>query len=314
MTQVADNAEYGYVLEVDLEYSKELHELHSDYPLAPERMQIAYDMLSEWQLDTKTDLGYKQAKVEKLVPNLKDKYNYVIHYRNLKFHLERGLKLRKIHRALTFKQSPWLKSYIELNTRLRAAASNEFEKDFFKLMNNSVFGKTMEDVRNRIKVKLVTEPEIFRKQASKINYKASKVFINDEEKGEYFAAVDVTKSSIALDKPMYTGFSVLELSKLHMFDFHYNYMMRKCGPEKAKLLFTHTDSLSYQVLTPDLYTDVLQEQDLFDTSNYPKEHPLFSRKNNKVIGKFKDEMGGTPVVALVGLRAKNYAILTDDGA
>lgn len=91
-------------------------------------------------------------------------------------------------------------------------------------------------------------------------------------------------------------------------------MMRKCGPEKAKLLFTDTDSLSYQVLTPDLYTDVLQEQDLFDTSNYPKEHPLFSRKNNKVIGKFKDEMGGTPVVALVGLRAKNYAILTDDGA
>ena len=110
------------ILEVDLKYPKDLHEIHNDYPLAPER---AID-----------------NKVEKLIPNLKNKIKYVVHHRNLKQYIDLEMKLTRIHRGIKFDEKPWLKPYIELNTKLRAKARIEFEKDFFKLMNNSVFGKT----------------------------------------------------------------------------------------------------------------------------------------------------------------------------
>ena len=204
---VQDDADTGYFLEVDLEYPKELHDLHSDYPLAPEKMLISHEMLSPYQQQLKEDLGYKPARVEKLVPNLWNKEKYIIHYRNLKFYLAQGLKLQKIHRVLQFKQEASLKSYIQHNTQLRAAAENDFEKDFFKLLNNSVFGKTMEDVRRRINIKLITEPAMFKKHTAKVTYKRSVVFVNDEEKEEYFVGLEAKRTSIKLDKPIYTGFT-----------------------------------------------------------------------------------------------------------
>ena len=310
---VQDDADTGYFLEVDLEYPKELHDLHSDYPLAPEKMLISHEMLSPYQQQLKEDLGYKPARVEKLVPNLWNKEKYIIHYRNLKFYLAQGLKLQKIHRVLQFKQDAWLKSYIQHNTQLRAAAKNDFEKDFFKLLNNSVFGKTMEDVRRRINIKLITEPAMFKKHTAKVTYKRSVVFMNDEEKEEYFVGLEAKRTSIKLDKPIYTGFTVLELSKLHMYDFHYNHMMEKYGPERAKLLFTDTDSLTYHITAEDLYQDMKEDQHLYDKSNYSKDHFLFSEVNKKVIGKFKDETGGLPIVEWIGLGAKMYSMMTDDG-
>ena len=310
---VQDDADTGYFLEVDLEYPKELHDLHSDYPLAPEKMLISHEMLSPYQQQLKEDLGYKPARVEKLVPNLWNKEKYIIHYRNLKFYLAQGLKLQKIHRVLQFKQEAWLKSYIQHNTQLRAAAKNDFEKDFFKLLNNSVFGKTMEDVRRRINIKLVTEPAMFKKHTAKVTYKRSVVFVNDEEKEEYFVGLEAKRTSIKLDKPIYTGFTVLELSKLHMYDFHYNHMMEKYGPERAKLLFIDTDSLTYHITAEDLYQDMKEDQHLYDTSNYSKDHFLFSEVNKKVIGKFKDETGGLPIVEWIELRAKMYSMMADDG-
>ena len=237
----------------------------------------------------------------------------MIHYRNLKFYLTQGLKLQKIHRMLQFKQEPWLKPYIEVKTQLRAQATNDFEKDFFKLMNNSVFGKTMEDVRKRVNIKLITEPAVFKKQVAKVTYKRSEVLVNDEEKQDYFVGVELMRTSVRLDKPIYTGFTVLELSKLHMYDFCYNHMMKKYGPEKAKLLFTDTDSLTYQVYTEDLYQDMKHDLQLYDTSNYPKDHFLYSTANKKVIGKFKDETGGLPITEWIGLRAKMYSMKLNDG-
>ena len=127
------------ILEVDLESPKDLHDLHNDYPLAPERLKI--------------------NNVEKLIPNLWDKEKYIVHHENLKLYLELGLKIKKIHRGIKFREEPWMRSYIELNMRLRASGKNDFEKDFFKLMNNSVFGKTMENIRNRVDVKLANNPK-----------------------------------------------------------------------------------------------------------------------------------------------------------
>ena len=133
------------ILEVDLEYRRGLHDLYSDYPLAPERIEV--------------------NKVDKLIPNLWDKKKYVIHYENLKQYLSSGLKLTHIYRGIKFEERQWLKKYISLNTDLRTVAKNEFEKDFFKLMNNSVFGKTMENIRNRVDIKLVNNE----KQAEKLS-------------------------------------------------------------------------------------------------------------------------------------------------
>ena len=151
----ADSPE-GYILEVDLEYPEELHETHNAYPLAPERMVVRKEWMSEYQ----HGLIGAGAEVEKLVPNLRNKSRYVLHYRNLQLYLSLGLRLKKIHRALTFEQSPWMEPYIGMNTELRKLATNDFEKDLYKLMNNSVFGKTMENLRKRVDVKLVQLPHL----------------------------------------------------------------------------------------------------------------------------------------------------------
>ena len=145
------------ILEVDLEYPENLHDLHNDYPFCPERVKC-------------------KNGVEKLIPNLRDKTKYIIHYKNLIQCLKAGMKLKKIHRGIKFVESEWMKPYIEKNTNLRTKAKNNFEKDFFKLMNNSVFGKTMENIRNRVDVKLVNTKEKLRKLAAKPNFKGRKIF------------------------------------------------------------------------------------------------------------------------------------------
>ena len=147
-----DNGRTGFILEVDLEYPKELHELHNDYPLAPEVMNVKANMLSEKQVEIyKIINGRKEPKDEKtnkLILNLNDKNKYVVHIRTLQFYLKHGLKLKKVHRAIKFEQKEILKPYIAFNTEKRKNARNDFEKDIFKLLNNAVFGKTMEDKRS----------------------------------------------------------------------------------------------------------------------------------------------------------------------
>ena len=146
----------GYILQVDLEYPKELHESHNDYPLAPEALTI--------------------NKIDKLTPNLNNKTKYILHLKNLQFYLSLGLYLTKIHKVLAFEQKDWMRPYIALNTDLRTASKNDFEKDFFKLMNNSVFGKTMENIRNRVDIRLVNEEKQAEKLASKPTYEGITIF------------------------------------------------------------------------------------------------------------------------------------------
>ena len=308
--EVPDDADTGYILEVDLEYSSHLHDGHNEYPLAPESMKITEEMLSPYSRQLAEDLDLKTGAVQKLIPNLQDKKKYVLHYRNLKLYLSLGLKLSKIHRALKFKQEPWLKSYIDLNTQKRAQARNTFQKDFFKLMNNSVFGKTMENVRRHINVDLVTSPSQFKKLVAKPSYQRSKTFLNDED--GCLIAVDRQRCKVELKKPIYTGFSVLDLSKVLMYQFHYEYIKPQYG-QHSRLLFTDTDSLMYHITTNDVYQDMKEDLELFDTSDYPSNHPLHSNANKKVIGKMKDETAGEPIKEFVGLRPKMYSFILDGG-
>ena len=277
------------ILEVDLEYPENLHDLHNDYPLAPEQIMV--------------------NKVSKLIPNLGNKKKYVLHYENLKQYLKLGLKLTHIHRGIKFKESPWLEKYISLNTKLRTEAKNEFEKDFFKLMNNAVFGKTMENIRKRVDVKLVNNKKRAEKLSAKPNFKHCNIFSED------LVAIHMKKTKLDFDKPVYLGMCILDLSKTLMYDFHYNYIKKKYE-DKAKLLLTDTDSLMYEIQTEDFYKDIIGDvKDRFDTSGYSFDHPsdIPSGFNKKVLGMFKDEVNGDIIDEFVGLRAKLYSYKMFEG-
>jgi hypothetical protein len=298
--KLLDDAKTGYIFDVDLEYPQDLHDKHNDYPLAADRVCVQFDQLSDHSKNVLEILGSKHHATEKLVPNLMDKENYVIHYRNLKLYLELGLKLKKINKVISFSQSPWLKKYIDFNTNKRKEAKDDFEKDMFKLMNNAVFGKTMENVRKRIRYELVNDKKRYQKLVNDVTFKDCDI-ISDNLVG-----ISRSKTTVVLDKPIIVGFSVLELSKVLMYDFHYNVMKKRYG-ENLKLLFTDTDSLCYEIQTDDFYSDIKDQSDLYDFSEYPKSHMLYSDVNKKVIGKFKDETNSVPIREFVGLRSKMYS-------
>ena len=210
--------------------------------------------------------------LEKLVPNLKDKKGYVVDIRELNQGLSRhGIKLKKVHRAIEFKQSNWMKPYIMLNTKLRTSAKNEFETDFFKLINNSVYGKTMENIRNHKDMKLVTSKEKYAKYVLKPNFKDGHSFsIN-------FFAVEMEKTEIKMNKPVYLGQAILD-------EFYYDYMRPKCG-SKLNLCYMDTDSFVYEIKTHHFYRDIAADvEKRFDTGRYSKDdnRPLPIRKNRKV--------------------------------
>ena len=300
-----DDSKKGLILEVDLEYPNELHDLHNDYPLGPEKLKVTNEMLSDYCKTIQKNFNISSGLVHKLIPTLADKQNYVLHYRNLQLYLNLGLKLKKVHRVLEFNQSPWLKQYIDFNTQKRTNAKNSFEKDFFKLMNNSVFGKTMENLRKRVDVRLVTGKEKLLKLASKPTYVSCKIF------NENLVAVHKIKETLTLNRPAYVGMCILDLSKTLMYDFHYNYIKNKYG-DKAKLLFTDTDSLTYEIETEDAYHDFWNDKDKFDNSDYDIKSPFYKITNKKVIGKFKDEAAGQPIIEFIGLRSKMYSYVKDN--
>ena len=167
-----------------------------------------------------------------------NKNNYVIHYRNLQQCLELGMKLKKIHRILKFKQKDWMKPYIDFNTQKRKEATNEADKNHFKLLNNAVYGKTMENMRKIIKIGVVKNAKDF------IKYTSRPTFVNGKVIEDNLATIHEKKISLALNKPIYLGFTVLELSKWEMYNFHYNFMKKKF--KRCTLLFTDTDSLCYE--------------------------------------------------------------------
>ena len=175
---------------------------------------------------------------------------------------------------LKFDQSPWLKQYIDFNTETRKNTKNSFEKDFFKLMNNSVFGKTMENLCKRVDVRPVTDEKKLDKLTAKPTYVSSKVF------NENLMAVHKVKETLTLNRPAYVGMCILDLSKMLMYDFHYNYIKKKYD-NRVRLLFTDTDSLTYETEDKDVYKDFWNDTDMFDNSNYPESSPYYCNVNKK---------------------------------
>ena len=217
---INEKGHVGYVLEVDLKYPDELHELHNDYPLAPEKLTVTNDILSSYCKSIADKYNIKVGDIKKLIPNLGNKTKYVVHYKHLQLYLSLGMKLTKIYRVLQFKQSNWMKKYIDLNTKKRMNATNDFEKDFFKLMINSVYEKTLENLRKRINVRFVNNKKDFLKYTTRPTYVNHKLF------NKNFAAIHEIKQVLVLNKPIYVGFTVLDLSKWLMYDFHYNFIKK----------------------------------------------------------------------------------------
>ncbi|GFT98807.1 uncharacterized protein NPIL_213371 [Nephila pilipes] len=289
---LSDESDVGYILEVDLDYPPDLHDKHSDslslFPLAPENKPPP------------------NCKEPRLLTTLEPKTKYVLHYSNLKLYLKLGLVMKKIHRVLKFFQSPWLKNYIDYNTKLRTKAVNDFQKDFYKLMNNSIFGKTMENVRRRVDIRLCSTEEQARKLIAKLNFNRRTIF------SENLMAVHLKKNNIKFFKPIQVGMTILDLSKVLMYSFHYEYMKHRYD-SKIKLMYTDTDSFIYEIKTDDFYSDMKDDLNLYDTSDYDKNNvynlPLV---NKKVIGKMKDENKGNIMIEYVGLKSKMYAYKTNN--
>ena len=217
--------------------------------------------------------------------------------------LNHGLKLKKIHRIIEFNQEAWLKPYIDTNTELRKAAKNHFEKDLFKLMNNSVFGKTMENIRKHRDIKLVTKDKKRSKLVSEPNYHIINLISED------LSIIEMKKTKVKMNKPIYLGLSILEISKTLMYEFWYDYMKPKYN-DNVKLCYLDTDSFIINIKTNDFYEDIASDvENRFDTSNYVVNRPLSTGKNKKIIGLMKDELGGM----IITLRLKTYSFLTDDG-
>jgi hypothetical protein len=295
--ELEDDGKLGYLFEVDLHYPKELHDLHNGYALASEHIAVKNEMLNEWQQDNRKD-----ATISKLCTSFRDKVKYGVNYRLLKLFLKLGLVLTKVHRVLQYEQYNFMASYIMKNTNARTIAKNDFEKNFYKLMNNSVFGKTMENVRERINFKLISTEE----QLLGIRNRSRCPTIFNEN----LVGIHLLKKQITLNKPIYIWQSVLDDSKFLMYDFHYNFMMKQFKRDDIDLMFTDTDSLCYHIRNKDPYKVIKKNKTLFDLSDDVGE--LHDPTNKKVIGKFKNESPEKQIIEFVGLRSKVYSYKTDD--
>ncbi|XP_060874527.1 LOW QUALITY PROTEIN: uncharacterized protein LOC132948180 [Metopolophium dirhodum] len=280
-----DTSPIGRVYEVDVSYPRHLHNGHNDLPFQPQNSVP------------------RGSKVRKLMATFEKKENYIIHYRNLQQAIKNGLIVEKVHRVIQFNQSDWLAKYIKLNTEMRKKAKNDFEKDFFKLMNNAVFGKTMQSKRKEMKMELVSCEKRLQKLINKSTFKYCTNYNED------LNAVALENKIIKFDKPIYIGFAVLDISKTKMYEYHYDVMQRHYG-DKIKLMYTDTDSLIYYIETQDLYVDLAANYNLLDrmdTANLPTDHPCYVASRKKSRGLFSDEVDGNVITEFVALRAKSYA-------
>lgn len=285
--QINSNVEIGYFFEVDLDYPEELHDLHNDFPFcAIHKVPV-------------------EGSTKKLLLTLENKIKYGIHYSNLVQCLEAGLILKKVHRVLKFKQSQFMKSYVDLNTRKRAAATSKFHQSLYKLNNNSVFGKSIQNVRNHKSVKLISR---WLGAFGGKSFISSPFFKSANIFNENFVAMEMRNKYIYLNKPIYLGAAILDISKRYMYEFHYGYTIPTFGADNVSAIYTDTDSLIYKIRCFNIYETMKQNIDRFDTSDYKIDNQYnMPRLHGKMLGKMKDENFGAVMTEFVGLCSKMYA-------
>lgn len=290
--QVEDDASIGYILEVDLQIPVSLHDFFNDFPLLPE---------------TRCPPNSKHCK---LMQTLYNKSFYIIHYRTLKQALQLGVILKAVHRVLSFNQSPWLKPYIELNTQLRNETTNDFHKGLFKLLINSIFGKTLENPEKRVDIKLLTHFERIGHRRGLQDYVSLPNFKSFTIFSENLAAVHMGRTSVFYNRPMFAGFSVLDISKIKMYEFFYGFLKKF----NVKTLYSDTDSIIFEVADTNFYQVIRNNPHHFDTSNYPLENIHNIVPSQSVVGRFKDEMKGETIKRFLGAGPKTYCIQLENNS
>ncbi|XP_052124667.1 uncharacterized protein LOC127749656, partial [Frankliniella occidentalis] len=301
ISKLEEGDSIGYLFEVDLLCPDHLHDYLNDFPPAPVHKTVKYVELSKLQKKMIRLYGLPKRSTKKLIPTLERKEKYIVYSATLKLYLSLGLKIEKIHRVVKFNQKPWLEKYIRFNTEQRQKCTSEFQKSMWKLLNNSVFGKTIESVRKRRNVYLTKSTQKFLKHVKSPLFHSFEMFDND------VVAVEKRKACIVLNRPLYSGAVCLDLAKEHMFKFYYNIIKPRYG-ENVRTCVHDTDSYILSIKTDDLYKDMEAFKDELDLSNYKKDHFLYSSKNARVLGKFKDELGGDPLCGVVGLAPKLYCL------
>lgn len=313
----------GYIMEVDLVYPENLHNSHNDYPLAPDSKipRPSEHTKSVMRQMGKTPSVTGRSLPKKLVQDFENKNKYVIHYRNLQLYLSLGMELTCIHRVVSFKQTPWLRDYIDFNIRMRAEAGDEIAKEFYKLMNNAVFGKTMEDVRKRRSIDFYFEND-YERALHHVSSPFAKQFKIVKE--DSMMVLEKRRHRVTLNRPVIVGMTILDLSKWHMYDFRYNKLASEFPYPESKVLYLDTDSL-FLSLSSLNGEPVLQKLanlhnrlgclDISATHQQYPEHELFSlyganpKIGAKVPGNMKDENFGRPMLEAVFLCSKMYSMV-----
>ena len=299
----------GYILQVDLDYPQHLHTCHNSYPLAPEKMKIQFGHLSDYAKTChRLFFQNENYSADKLVSTLGPKTDYVVHFANLKFYLEMGMKITKISKVLQFKQSVFLKKYIDYCTLKRQNSTSNFKRNIWKLCANACFGKFIEQVRNRLTCHLVNKENVLQRRVTKNNFSHFKIF------NENLVAVFGKKEEIILNKAYAIGFSILEYSKLFMYQSFYWHI--KPYFKTCSVLFTDTDSFCLVVTKFDkdkhkTALDLLPH--LMDYSNFDPNHPKFNAQRKNKLGFFKSEVQDKTIKEFVGIRSKTYSIKVNDG-
>ena len=274
----------GYILEIDATIPDEFHDDLNQYPIFPERMEITEKDISPYSANIREKRGMSSKfKSVKLAPNLHDKESYVLDLANLQYFLNKGGRVTRIRRIISFNQRAWLRKWATYHTEQRRTATSKNKKYFHKNAINFIFGKSMESVRKYRDVTLIGQVDQHFRQVSKERFTQFNIISDD------LVAVEISKHTVMLNKPIYTGFRILESSKLHVFKFFYEVLKRKF-PD-VELLLTDTDSVLVKFQSSNFVSDMKDISSHFDFSKNPPDHPLYSKVNEGVPGKFKDESG-----------------------
>lgn len=290
----------GFIAEVTLSYPRRLHKKHRSFPLAPEKRRVLPQELSKYQTRCRENLKCS-GNSEKLIGTFYDRKRYVLHAANLKLYLKLGLKLRKVHRVLTFQESNFLKPFLDFCTARRSEAKSDFDKRLFKLVSNSNFGKFIENSSKYLDLKLAGNAEEAKHLISSPHFHSYRI-VSDK-----LLAVFSQRKQNVIKQAYAIGFSILDLSKEFMYDSYYNEIRPKLK-NRCEVLFSDTDSLFLKCETRHPFSRL---KEILDTSNFSPTHPLYRTDRKSRLGYFKSEVGDQKIQKFVGLRSKCYAFQTE---